>query len=201
MEFYTTFEEVCELHEKAGIFCDQVMEFLNLKMSFPEPPWGLNEMEQLIPQLMKIYMLAMGLPDLEYMEDMKYEEDDSIPHRPISFVDEYEYYWTVFDPYCKYAETDEEPKKEIEPCKGMLTDDLADISTELSQGVEAYRAGLVCEAIFQWRFGLLSHYGNHITSALRAMTSAWEYETQHRDREMRDYWNPDEDSIIVGDKQ
>ena len=48
VEFDTTFEEACELHEKAGKLYDQVMEFLNLKMTFPEPPWGVSEMGQLM---------------------------------------------------------------------------------------------------------------------------------------------------------
>ncbi len=197
VEFHTSFEEACELHKKAKKFYDQTTSLLNLISNFPEKPWEFDEMNQLIPQLMKIYIMAMELPDPEYMEDMDYKREHRILNRRITFSEKYDYYWTVYDPYCLYAESEEGVIRDKEAVRSWLTDDLADIIIDLENGISAYKAGLVCEAIFSWRFDFIIHYGEHIVNALHAMTSLWEYNMRNRGRIRNEYWAYDSESIIV----
>jgi Domain of unknown function (DUF5063) len=69
-------------------------------------------------------------------------------------------YREVFDPY------DESIDKVV---TGSLADDLSDIYVDLRQGEDFWSHGLFDEAVWQWRFGFESHWGEHATSALRAI--------------------------------
>ena len=198
--FDTSFEETARLHEMAGEFYENIMELFGVINAFPESSWGPDEMGQLIPLLMRIYILAMRFPELEYMEDSDYEWKHDYITRKIAFSEEYEYYWMVFDPYSPkdlYKEDPAGPEGEL--CKGALWDDLGDILSTLEDGADAYEAGLVCEAIFNWRFGLCIHYGRHITNALSAKCRVWEdsCEDNKKFKEPNDYWAYDTDSVIV----
>ncbi len=196
--FDNSFADVEKLHLQAEEFYQKVMELNSIWMSLPyDRGWGPDEMGLLIPELMQIYMLAMKLPDLEYMEDMDYEWNPDLFNRKIEFLPEYEHYWEVFDPYCcaPNEERDEVIRENV--CVGALLDDLGDILGNLSGGVDAYRAGLVCDAIFNWRFDMLIHYGHHIRDAIRAMGSVWEESMHQKEREWDDYWAYDQDSVII----
>lgn len=68
-------------------------------------------------------------------------------------------YWTVFNPL-----------KDEEAITGSLADDVADVYRDLLKGVlliDRYAAN--SEAIWEWRFGFHSHWGDHAISALRAI--------------------------------
>ncbi len=68
-------------------------------------------------------------------------------------------YWTVFDPL-----------KNDEAIPGSLADDVADVYRDLLEGVsliDKYVANT--EAIWEWRFGFHSHWGDHAISALRTI--------------------------------
>jgi uncharacterized protein DUF5063 len=69
-------------------------------------------------------------------------------------------YQEVFDPYADPAET---------PVTGSLADDLADIFLDLEDGDELWAGGAFDAAVWEWRFGFESHWGEHITGALRAI--------------------------------
>lgn len=198
--FDTSFEEAAHLHEMAGEFYEKAMELFGVINAFPENSWGPDEMGQLIPLLMQIYILAMKLPELEYMEDTDYEWKHDHITRKITFSEEYEYYWMVFAPYSEkdlYKEDPAGPDGGL--CKGALWDDLADTLSALVSGVDAYLAGLVCEAIFNWRFDMIIHYGRHITNALSAMCRVWEdsCKDNKKFKEPNDYWAYDTDGVIV----
>lgn len=199
LTFDTSFEETERLHETADEFYYKVRELFDTVNAFPEHSWGVNEMGRLIPLLMQIYALAMKLPQLEYMEDTEYDCNYDHITRKIEFSEEYDTYWTVFDPYCK-EDLYENPKDaDGGLCKSALWDDLADILADLEYGVDAYKAGLVCEAIFNWRFNMIIHYGHHITDALSAMCRAWEDWNADKDAhtDPDDYWSYGTDSVIV----
>ena len=200
--FDTSYEEAASLHKMAEEFYIKAIELFEIIKSFPEDPWGTDEMAQLIPPLMQIYIFAMKLPDLEYMEDAEYDQSETCSSylRQINFAKEYEYFWMVFDPYCK-ADLYKNPNDSAGGlCKSALWDDLGDTIVDLEQGVEAYLSGLVCEAIFNWRFNILSHSGRHILNALTAMCRAWEDATEHNEKIHDDpdrYWSKDSKSVIV----
>ena len=70
-------------------------------------------------------------------------------------------YWEFFNPYVK-----------DDPVTRSLADDLADIYRDIQPGLKLYRygsKGARGAAIWNWRFGLTSHWGHHATDALRAL--------------------------------
>jgi hypothetical protein len=72
-----------------------------------------------------------------------------------------DYYAEVFDAY--------ELPLPSEPVIGSLADDLTDIYDELSDGLRSWTAGDARAALWRWRFGFTVHWGEHLTSALRAL--------------------------------
>ena len=71
-----------------------------------------------------------------------------------------DYYKMVFDPWDKTEE----------PIYGSVSDDLADTWSELKEGLLALEAGSVANAICDWRFSFLHHWGPyHATHVLRPL--------------------------------
>jgi hypothetical protein len=69
-------------------------------------------------------------------------------------------YQEIFDPYAEPPEA---------PVTGSLADDLADIFLDLEDGEQLWSAGKFDAAVWNWRFGFESHWGEHVTGALRAL--------------------------------
>ena len=178
--FDTTTEEAADIHKKAKEVYDELLEYRTVWNDLPEDkPWGINNMFELIPHLMKIYMLAMNLPEPEYTEDAEYDEEgEFFLGKEVRFEDQFIWYWMVA-PYgdsCGDGETD----------KGTLWEDFEALMPCLEEGIVAYEAGLVCEAVFSWRYDLLFRYGKHIRNAVNAMGEAWE--KAEGKRKKRHYW-------------
>jgi hypothetical protein len=76
------------------------------------------------------------------------------------------FYREVFDPYS------EPNNPEV---TGDIIDDLSDLHDDLAAGLMEWRKGNPGEALWRWRFSFESHWGEHVTSALRALfaLSAW----------------------------
>jgi hypothetical protein len=132
--------------------------------------------------LPKIYLAGLLLPDLNAVP-VADETDDQIAARdrleaddrkePKDFattcqllhdyLGERTWYREVFDPYADSPEVG-----------GGLSDDVSDIYRELRGGLMQWRRDELAEAAWTWRFGL-THWGEHVTSALRALfaLSAW----------------------------
>jgi hypothetical protein len=68
----------------------------------------------------------------------------------------------VFDPY--------DPPDESE-IVGNLADDLVEVYLELRSGLRKWERGDSGGALWEWRFGLESHWGRHVTSALGAINA------------------------------
>jgi Domain of unknown function (DUF5063) len=58
-----------------------------------------------------------------------------------------------------------------EPVTGNLAEDIEDIYRDVALGLELYQQGEVQEAADHWRFWFANHWGEHATSALRALWS------------------------------
>lgn len=58
---------------------------------------------------------------------------------------------------------------------GSLSDDIADVYRDLKLGLVAWHRGETGAALWEWRFGLESHWGDHVTGAIRALhaRAAW----------------------------
>ena len=71
-------------------------------------------------------------------------------------------YWEVFDPY-------EEKPLGI----GLLSDDLLDVYVDIRRGLDLWSADVPREAaIWEWRFHLEIHWGDHAVDAIRALHRA-----------------------------
>ena len=56
-----------------------------------------------------------------------------------------------------------------EPVVGDISDDLADVYRDLKEGLMSWDAGNRGDAQFAWALGFRSHWGEHATSAIRAI--------------------------------
>jgi hypothetical protein len=64
-----------------------------------------------------------------------------------------------------------DPLTSGELVRGALSDDLADVASDLAHGLKHYRGGRVDEALWWWQFSYLSTWGVRATSALRVLQS------------------------------
>ncbi len=76
-------------------------------------------------------------------------------------LDPVDVYSEVFDPY--------EPR--TAPVPARISDDLADIITDLRHGMAHYRAGRTTEALWWWQFSYFSNWGPTASAVLRALQS------------------------------
>jgi hypothetical protein len=56
-----------------------------------------------------------------------------------------------------------------EPVVGDLADDLVEIYRDVGRGLARYDAGRVDDAIWEWAFNFQIHWGEHASSAIRAL--------------------------------
>ena len=70
------------------------------------------------------------------------------------------WYFEVFDPW----ELDDN-----HAVAGDLADDLWDVYNDLRAGLELWSQGMRESALWEWRFGFESHWGEHVTGAIRAL--------------------------------
>ncbi|RNI20660.1 DUF5063 domain-containing protein [Flexivirga caeni] len=62
-----------------------------------------------------------------------------------------------------------DPVTSVEPARGALSDDLADIVGALEHGLVHYDATRLTEALWWWQFSYLSQWGVRSTAALRVV--------------------------------
>ncbi len=127
-------------------------------------------------RLAPLYAAALALPVVEVRDGdeidgapesvdvdedrLGFDEWSSLYRSLGAHIGERDYYSKVFDAYA-------EPL--AEPVIGSLGDDLADIYQDLADGLAKWARGEVEEAVWTWRFSFTTHWGNHATSALRAL--------------------------------
>ena len=158
VEINTEVSESREIYAFAAEFATHANRMLKIWESLPDDsPWNIREIEILIPLLMESYMLAMKLPDQEYMEDAEYETEIVLRKGAFQDADE-------------------------------LNEDLIAVIMCLSEGIQAYNAGLVCEAIFVWKFDLVDYYGRHLIHALSVMSDMWERDKRIHRKSKKTYW-------------
>ncbi|WP_425832101.1 DUF5063 domain-containing protein [Streptomyces fractus] len=102
------------------------------------------------------------LPDERYEPDLGAEPDmDGLRERLAVMLDPVDVYSEVFDPY--------EPRKA--PVAARISDDLADVVSDLRHGMAHYRAGRITEALWWWQFSYFSNWGSTASATLRALQS------------------------------
>jgi hypothetical protein len=102
------------------------------------------------------------VPDGRYEPDAGPEPDaDELRERLATLLEPIDVYSEVFDPYV--------PRSLPVPCR--ISDDLADVVTDLEHGLAHYREGRITEALWWWQFSYLSNWGPTASASLRALQS------------------------------
>ncbi|MET9441985.1 DUF5063 domain-containing protein [Streptomyces sp. NPDC006610] len=102
------------------------------------------------------------LPDERYEPDLGPEPDvDGLRENLARLLEPIDVYSEVFDPY--------EPRRA--PVPARISDDLADVMTDLRHGMAHYRAGRTTEALWWWQFSYFSNWGGTASACLRALQS------------------------------
>lgn len=127
--------------------------------------------------------LAELLRDAPALPDVAGEgaEEDARPHEVWAalyhalqtYFGPHDVYREVFDPYEKDA-------AEQGPAHASLADGFADLYFDLGDGLALWDAGRLEEAVWEWRFGFFSHWGEHAVGALRALfhlQRAWHHQS------------------------
>ncbi|GHJ40000.1 DUF5063 domain-containing protein [Streptomyces sp. TS71-3] len=127
------------------------------------------------------------VPDERYEPDLGPERDAEVGaelrERLAVLLDPVDVYSEVFDPY--------EPRKAPVACR--ISDDLADVVTDLRHGMAHYRAGRTVEALWWWQFSYFSNWGATASAALRALQSLVAHVRLNQPLEELDGLDTDED--------
>jgi hypothetical protein len=146
------------MREEAERFAAVAREFSELVDTATErEPADLRE--RLLRILPALYLAGLDLPfeapDAEY-DDVELQLDFV---RLSKHLGELDRYWEVYD-----------PTEETKPVESFIALDLAEIRNDLQQGLLALERGEPPEAVvWEWRFGLEHHWGDHLVDALRAI--------------------------------
>lgn len=171
-----------ESHPTLARFSVLAAQFCALFESGAQPPpeEQLRSLHQLLPQL---YSAALALPNAHVV----FADDAAASTTPLKepasataplvesahlfdglaeHLGLRRFYREVFDAYADPSDPE---------VMGDLIDDVEDIHHDLLKGLVAFRAGNFDEALWSWRLSFRSHWGEHATSALRALfaLSAW----------------------------
>ncbi|MEU1269934.1 DUF5063 domain-containing protein [Streptomyces sp. NPDC005799] len=125
-------------------------------------PFLLLEVSQLLLAGGRLGAHEDFVPDERYEPDTGPDADvDELRENLARLLDPVDVYSEVFDPY--------EPR--TAPVPARLSDDIADVVTDLRHGMAHYRAGRVTEALWWWQFSYFSNWGPTASAALRALQS------------------------------
>nr|WP_246108607.1 DUF5063 domain-containing protein [Streptomyces sedi] len=102
------------------------------------------------------------LPDERYEPDAGPDPDmDSLREGLAALLTPVDVYSEVFDPYVPHSK----------PVAARISDDLANIVSDLRHGMAHYGRGRVSEALWWWQFSYLTNWGPTASAALRALQS------------------------------
>ena len=145
---------------------DEVERFIAVARAFCSLLESATELElrdlraRLLVALPELYLagLALPLPETDVEAESVSLKLDLLVGLA-QHLGEHDAYWVVFDPTQREA-----------PIQGSLAQDLSEIRFDLQQGLVALDQGALLEAVvWEWRFGLDSHWGNHLVDAFRAI--------------------------------
>ena len=102
------------------------------------------------------------VPEERFEPDAGWDPDvDGVRASLANLLEPIDDYVEVFDPY------DEKP----EIVESRLSDDLANVLSDLVHGLQHYSAGRPVEALWWWQFSYLSNWGSSASSVLHALHS------------------------------
>lgn len=116
----------------------------------------LTACSRLLPRL---YAAGLELPDAEpTLTDVEFPAPPSALGKLQALLGRFDLYHEVFDPV---SEEDSIP--------ASLADDLADVYLDLARPLAGYDSGATADAIWEWRFSMQGHCGDHLTDSLRVI--------------------------------
>ena len=102
------------------------------------------------------------VPEGHFEPDTGYDPDvEGIRTSLANLLEPIDEHAALFDPYAS----------EPELFTSRLSDDIADVMSDLLHGLAHYRAGRSTEALWWWQFSYLSNWGSTASSVLRALHS------------------------------
>ncbi|NUU24760.1 MAG: DUF5063 domain-containing protein [Streptomycetaceae bacterium] len=122
----------------------------------------LLEVSQLMLAGGRLGAIADVVPDERFEPDAGPDPDVDALRTALSvLLEPIDVYYEVFDPYVP------RPK----PVAFRISDDMADIVTDLMHGLAHYRVGRTSEALWWWQFSYLANWGATASAMLRALQS------------------------------
>jgi hypothetical protein len=127
---------------------------------------GTSLLAELVTLLPRLYAIATRLPDVrpegddEPARESRFEDWQLIRGRLDRLLGDDDLYWVV----------DPSGPPEGEPAAGSLSDDLADIYLDVTDGLKLLKgSGSEVDAAWEWRFSFWSHWGVHAADAIRVI--------------------------------
>ena len=116
--------------------------------------------------LFELYDGGLNLPHTNVSDDDGSLSLSHIQWRAVfgalnDYLREWGMYFDVYDPYTH-----------SEPTTGSLADDLADIYRDLKNGLNLFDSSAdhgQLKAVYAWRLSFYSHWGKHLTDAMRPL--------------------------------
>ncbi len=147
---------------KTKVFCNWV------ESKFTEPDEEMRKAEVLLAELhLAILLLPKVNSVWEEIEDLEEIENQSDLEKQLwekarnKLSDlSIKSYWEIFD---------SSNSEEKEPVYALLSDDLADIYSDLKRGLMIYEQEKLPEAFWEWKFNFEIHWENHLTSAQKVI--------------------------------
>ena len=159
-----TSKPFASLTSRTRAFRAQARAFCNLVAGHEHIPLRrfLHSAHQSLPAL---YALGLQLPDICPEHEASYTRVSVKEWRRLfrslsTRLGDRVHYSGVFDAY---------DRQDGQALIGNLADDLAEVHADLTNGLRCWRAGDHENAVWEWRFKLESHWGEHATDAIRAL--------------------------------
>jgi hypothetical protein len=148
---------------------DQVKSFVEAVREIAaagDPDYAISllllETSQLLLAGGRLGAISDVVPEERFEPDPGFDPDvEGVRTSLANLLEPIDEYATLFDPYAS------EPELITE----RLSDDIADVMSDLLHGLLHYRAGRATEALWGWQFSYLSNWGSTASSVLRALHS------------------------------
>ncbi|MBA3232486.1 MAG: DUF5063 domain-containing protein [Propionibacteriales bacterium] len=125
-------------------------------------PLLLLEVSQLLLAGARLGVQVDFVPSEQFEPDAGPDLDlDAMRERLAALLEGVDDFTEVFDPYVDPPEL----------VSSVLSDDLADIASNVAHGLQHFRTGSVQEALWWWQFSYLSSWGAEASASLRALQS------------------------------
>jgi hypothetical protein len=164
---------VSELADDLGDFtveiADQVESFVVAVREIAageDPDYAISllllEVSQLLLAGGRLGAISDVVPEERFEPDAGFDPDvDGLRSSIANLLEPIDEYHSLFDPY----------SSEPEVFTSRISDEVADITSDLLHGLQHYRAGRSAEALWWWQFSYLSNWGSSASSVLHALHS------------------------------